>query len=69
MDNMKKLKEEIHKVLWEIGGDTGWLDVRLEDVEKPIMNIFDKAEDENELYECPWCGIVGARKVYRGDKR
>ena len=45
--DIEKLKEEIHEVLWQIGGDTGWLDVRLEEVEKPIMDILDKQNTEN----------------------
>ena len=47
MVDIEKLKEEIHEILWQIGGDTGWLDVRLEEVEKPIMDILDKQNAEN----------------------
>lgn len=45
MVDIEKIKEEIHELLWSIGGDTGWLDVRLEEVEKPIMDILAKEQN------------------------
>ena len=47
MTDKGKLKEQIHEVLWKIGGDTGWLDVRLEEVEKPIMDILDESVEQD----------------------
>lgn len=44
---LDNVKVDIQKALRDVEGGTGWLDVRLESVEQPILHIIEEAKLKN----------------------